>query len=295
MCPNILASNKGMSVTWWLSLIKYSQHSSPMAQEKRLTVKWSLEIGHLNLYQFTVGWWGHPTSSVSYHFVCHGLLTWSWMNKWDRVSLCDCQLHSESIWDSPRYWDVQSLMRAVLTLFRLLLVMALHGLCWCIAYLMDKFCQRSAWCNLYCTARPSDSISPRGILIPRLWLWLLTGWINFEVVGVMRFLAFAHAEGRMMIEMFQAMWAGSHHTFSHWAIVTDCHLALFRWGWDKRMRLESVWEAVSGSLDGVNFRGRVPPREMWHTQLMQDWHASSSNVSSLLLEMDGPSWGEIFW
>ena len=70
------------------------------------------------------------------------------------------------------------------------------------------FCQRLAWCNLYCTARPSESISPRGILIPRLWLWLLTGWINFEVVGVVHFLAFAHAEGRMMIEMFQAMWAG---------------------------------------------------------------------------------------
>jgi hypothetical protein len=30
---------------------------------------------------------------------------------------------------------------------------------------------------------------------------------------------------------------------------------------DKRMRLESVWEAVSGSLDGVYFRVRVPTRE----------------------------------
>ena len=30
---------------------------------------------------------------------------------------------------------------------------------------------------------------------------------------------------------------------------------------DKRMRLESVWEAVSGSLDGVYFRDRVPTRE----------------------------------
>jgi hypothetical protein len=40
MCPTILVSNKGMSVTWWSSLIKHSQHSSPMVQEKRLTVKW---------------------------------------------------------------------------------------------------------------------------------------------------------------------------------------------------------------------------------------------------------------
>jgi len=28
------------------------------------------------------------------------------------------------------------------------------------------------------------------------------------------------------------------------------------------MRLESLWEAVSGSLDGVHFRVRVPTREM---------------------------------
>ena len=29
------------------------------------------------------------------------------------------------------------------------------------------------------------------------------------MVSVVHFLAFAHADGRMMIEMFQAMWAGS--------------------------------------------------------------------------------------
>ena len=58
------------------------------------------------------------------------------------------------------------------------------------------------------------------------------GWIKFEYIIsiyiyiVVHLLAFAHAEGRMMIEMFQAMWVGSmgggegwiqhsHHTFSH--------------------------------------------------------------------------------
>ena len=92
-----------------------------------------------------------------------------------------------------------------------------------------------------------------------------------------------------MLEIFQACglvaWGGgegwiqnSHHTFSHWAIVTHCHLALFRWGRDKRMRSESVWEAVSGSFDGMYFRVRVPTRELCYTQLMQGWHATSYRV-----------------
>jgi hypothetical protein len=52
----------------------------------------------------------------------------------------------------------------------LLRVMALHGLCWCIAQLVDRFCQWSAWCNLFCNARPSESVSPCGISNPYLWL-----------------------------------------------------------------------------------------------------------------------------
>jgi hypothetical protein len=54
------------------------------------------------------------------------------------------------------------------TILLLLRVMALHGLCWCIAYVMDQFCQRSACCILYCIAWPSESVLMDGMSNP--WL-----------------------------------------------------------------------------------------------------------------------------